>query len=116
MKRIAVLALLIGSLFIATPAQAAEPTCDVQPIVAGECVTQPVADFVVGQFNTILSLQANLDTVGQALYAEQAAHQETRLLLTEAYGHITYLQNKLAKKQQTILRLRLVIAELRASK
>lgn len=120
MKRIAALALFLPLLFITAPAQAAAPTCDVQPIVAGECVTQPVADYVLLQLQIIDSLVADREAAYAALRVEQAAHQETRLLLAEAQAHSTYLQDELTKaqhrirhKQATIDRLRDLIDSLR---
>jgi hypothetical protein len=114
MKRtIAAAALFIGSLLVAAPAPA-DPACTVQPVVAGECVSQPVADYVNLQLEIVGSLTADRADLSAALQAEQAAHQETRLLLASARTQVAYLEHRLVKKQETIAHLRSVIRQLRA--
>jgi hypothetical protein len=73
-----------------------------------------VADYVNLQLGIVESLAADRANLSAALQAEQAAHQETRLLLASAGSQITYLQHQLVKKQQTIGHLRSVIRHLRA--
>jgi hypothetical protein len=116
MKRFLAALALAGVTVIGTTGTANADTddCTVQPLVAGECVTQPVADYVLSQLDTIAGLHASQVTLSAALIAEQAAHQETRLLMTAGNTRVTELESRLAKKQQTIYELRATIRNLRA--
>lgn len=95
MKRIAVLALIVGTLFIATPGQANAAACEFSlPQMPEECLTQPVYDYVTGLQADDLAQRTNVGLLSTensglrtALWQQSldttAARQATSLALAD---------------------------------
>lgn len=112
---LAATAALVAALTITPAAHADDTTCAVQPLIAGECVTQPVADFALGLMQERTDLIAANEVAWAAFRTEQAAHNDTHLLLAEANAHASYFQTELANAQARVVRKNLTIARLRAA-